>query len=108
MPLQRYLAANDMTRVVRESSLQRRALEDVSVVGAKVRETKALLLPQLNLETSALCREIGGHPESGSVTSLRFRMSTFQGLSNSRQPAATRQRLESVKQDTDTMQRDIR
>lgn len=90
MSLQRYLAASDMARVIRESPLQRKALEDANVAEAEVREAKASLLPQLNLEASALRREIGGHPESDSVVSLRFRMDTFQGLSNFRRPADRR------------------
>ncbi|MFP6397207.1 TolC family protein, partial [Pseudomonas aeruginosa] len=86
MSLQRYLAASDMARVIRESPLQRKALEDANVAEAEVREAKASLLPQLNLEASALRREIGGHPESDSVVSLRFRMDTFQGRSTFRRP----------------------
>ncbi|MFU5604893.1 TolC family protein [Pseudomonas aeruginosa] len=108
MSLQRYLAASDMARVIRESPLQRKALEDANVAEAEVREAKASLLPQLNLEASALRREIGGHPESDSVVSLRFRMDTFQGLSNFRRPTAAQQRLESAKWSADAMQRDIR
>ncbi|HCF3517893.1 TPA: TolC family protein [Pseudomonas aeruginosa] len=108
MSLQRYLAASDMARVIRESPLQRKALEDANVAEAEVREAKASLLPQLNLEASALRREIGGHPESDSVVSLRFRMDTFQGLSNFRRPTAAQQRLESAKWTADAMQRDIR
>ena len=54
MSLQRYLAASDMARVIRESPLQRKALEDANVAEAEVREAKASLLPQLNLEASAL------------------------------------------------------
>ncbi len=107
MSLQRYLAASDMARVIRESPLQRKALEDANVAEAEVREAKASLLPQLNLEASALRREIGGHPESDSVVSLRFRMDTFQGLSNFRRPTAAQQRLESAKWSADAMQRDI-
>ncbi|MDF5797531.1 TolC family protein [Pseudomonas aeruginosa] len=83
MSLQRYLAASDMARVIRESPLQRKALEDANVAEAEVREAKASLLPQLNPEASALRREIGGHPESDSVVSLRFRMDTFQGFPTS-------------------------
>ena len=108
MSLQRYLAASDMARVIRESPLQRKALEDANVAEAEVREAKASLLPQLNLEASALRREIGGHPESDSVVSLRFRMDTFQGLSNFRRPTAAQQRLESAQWTADAMQRDIR
>ncbi|MDF5875013.1 hypothetical protein P4112_30535 [Pseudomonas aeruginosa] len=44
MSLQRYLAASDMARVIRESPLQRKALEDANVAEAEVREAKASLL----------------------------------------------------------------
>ncbi|MDM3888832.1 TolC family protein [Pseudomonas sp. BCRC 81390] len=108
MSLQRYLASSDVARVIRESPLQRKAVEDANVAEAQVREAKATLLPQLNLEASALRREIGGRLESDSVMSLRFRMDTFQGLSNFRRPTAAQQRLESARWTADAMQRDIR
>ncbi len=60
MSLQRYLAASDMARVIRESPLQRKALEDANVAEAEVREAEASLLPQLNLEASALRRRSAG------------------------------------------------
>ncbi|EKT4465886.1 TolC family protein [Pseudomonas putida] len=108
MSMQRYLAASDLKQVIRDSPLQRKAVEDANVAEAQVREAKAALLPQLNVEASALRREVGGHLENDSVVSLRLRMDTFQGLSNFQRPTAAQQRLESARWTADAMQRDIR
>ncbi|KJK15382.1 TolC family protein [Pseudomonas sp. 2(2015)] len=108
LSLKRYLASSDLTRVIHDAPLQRKALEDANVAEAQVREAKASLLPQLNIEATALRREVGGHPESDSVVALRLRMDTFQGLSNFRRPTAAQQRLESARFTADAMQRDIR
>ncbi len=62
MSLQRYLAASDMARVIRESPLQRKALEDANVAEAEVREAKGSANRLCSARPSALRREIGGHP----------------------------------------------
>ncbi|AGI24175.1 TolC family protein [Pseudomonas sp. MT3] len=106
--LQRYLAGSDLSRVIQDAPLQRKAVEEANAAEAGVREAKSALLPQLNLEATALRREVGGRPESDSVLALRLRMDTFQGLSNFRRPTAAQQRLESARWSADAMQRDIR
>lgn len=106
--LQRYLASSDLSRVIQDAPLQRKAVEEANAAEADVREAKSALLPQLNLEASALRREVGGHPESDSVVALRLRMDTLQGLSNFRRPTAAQQRLEATRWSADAMQRDIR
>ncbi|KRW62443.1 TolC family protein [Pseudomonas sp. TTU2014-080ASC] len=106
--LERYLARGDVGKVISSSPLQRKALEDANVAEAELREAKASLLPQLNLEASHLRREIGGRMEDDSMVSLRFRMETIQGLSNFYRPAAAQQRLEAARWSADAMQRDIR
>lgn len=106
--LRRYLASSDMAQVIRDAPLQRQAEEDANVAEAEIREAKAALLPQLNVEATALRREVGGHPESDSVVALRLRMDTFQGLSNFQRPTSAQQRLESARWSADAMQRDIR
>lgn len=106
--LERYLARGDVGKVISSSPLQRKALEDANVAEAELREAKASLLPQLNLEASHLRREIGGRMEDDSMVSLRFRMETIQGLSNFYRPTAAQQRLEAARWSADAMQRDIR
>lgn len=106
--MQRYLAGNDMNHLILDSPLYRKAAEDAEVAEAKLRESKASLLPQVNLEASSLRREIGGRLENDSVVSLRLRMDTFEGLSNFRRPTAAQQHLESTRWTRDAMLRDIK
>jgi len=108
LSMQRYLVGTDMNRLIVDSPLYRKAAEDAEVAEAKLRESKASLLPQVNLEASTLRREIGGHLENDSVVSLRLRMDTFEGLSNFRRPTAAQQHLESTRWTRDAMQRDIK
>ncbi|AYZ84484.1 TolC family protein [Pseudomonas aeruginosa] len=105
----------ELSRAQEQLSLEKGNLQDARnqyaiLVGqepADLVEPEPMSL-QRYLAASALRREIGGHPESDSVVSLRFRMDTFQGLSNFRRPTAAQQRLESAKWSADAMQRDIR
>ncbi|MDF5910183.1 TolC family protein [Pseudomonas aeruginosa] len=108
MSLPRYLAASDMARVIRESPLQRKALEDANVAEAEVREAKASLLPQLNLEASALRRRSAGIRKATRWYPCASAWTPSRGLSNFRRPTAAQQRLESAKWSADAMQRDIR
>ncbi|KAF1072834.1 MAG: hypothetical protein GAK45_00049 [Pseudomonas citronellolis] len=106
--MQRLLDNADLTRVIHDSPLYHKALEDTSVAEAELRESKSALLPQVNLEASALRREIGGRLENDSTIALRLRMDTFEGLSNFRRPTAAQQRLDSAKWSEDATVRDIR
>ena len=107
MSMARYLAASDLSRIITQSPLYQRSVQDTAQAEAELRETKAALLPQLNLEATALRREIGGQLENDSMIALRLRMDTLQGLSNFQRPTAAQQRLESAQWSQDSMQRDI-
>jgi len=102
------LAGAGMEPAIERSPLLRRSAEDVSVAEAELRQAKAALLPQLNLEASALRREIGGQLQNDSVVSLRFRMDVMQGFSNFQRPTAARQRIESAHWTADATRRDLR
>ncbi|MCU1715769.1 TolC family protein [Pseudomonas sp. 5P_3.1_Bac2] len=108
LSVETYVDAADLKRVIRDAPLQREAMEEASLAEAQVQEAKAALLPQLNLEASTLRRQIGGVMQSDSQVALRFRMDTFQGLSNFLRPTAAEQRLESARASADNVQRDIR
>lgn len=103
----RYLSANDLPRIISESPLYQRSVQDTVHAKAELRQTKAELLPQLNLEVTTLRREIGGHLQNDSMIALRLRMNTLQGLSSFHRPSAAQQRLESAQWSQDSMQRDI-
>lgn len=107
MSMASYLAASDLSRIITQSPLYQRSVQDTAQAEAELRETRAALLPQLNLEATALRREIGGQLENDSMIALRLRMDTLQGLSNFQRPTAARQRLESAQWSQDSMQRDI-
>jgi adhesin transport system outer membrane protein len=108
LSVQNYVDGADLKRVISAAPLQREALEDANLAEAQVREAEAALLPQLNLEASTLRRQIGGSMQSDSQVALRFRMDTFQGLSNFHRPTAALHRLESARSSADGVQRDIR
>lgn len=107
LSMQRYLSASDLKQVITASPLYQRAVQNTAQAEAELRETKASLLPQLNLEATALRREIGGQLENDSMIALRLRMDTIQGLSNFQRPTAAQQRVESAQWSQDAMQRDI-
>lgn len=107
MSMERYLSASDLKHIISGSPLYQRAVQDAAQAEAELRESKAALLPQLNLEATALRREIGGQLENDSMIALRLRMDTLQGLSNFRRPTAAAQRLESAQWSQDATQRDI-
>ncbi|VFT07676.1 putative outer membrane protein [Pseudomonas aeruginosa] len=99
-----------MARVIRESPLQRKALEDANVAEAEVREAKASLLPQLNLWRPARCAgRSAGIRKATRWYPCASAWTPSQGLFQL--PPADRrgsQRLESAKWSADAMQRDIR
>ncbi len=106
--LQKKLLYKDLNQVIENSPLLKKAKADVYVSKAALQKTKASLLPQLNLEATALRREIGGRMENDTVVSLRFRMDTLQGLSNFQRPLAAARQLEASQWQYDTTHRDIR
>jgi adhesin transport system outer membrane protein len=76
------LEGADTQALIDEAPVYRKALEDTVYARAQYDETRASALPQLNVEASALSREIGGHMQSDSILALRLRMNPMQGLSS--------------------------
>ncbi|WNL43535.1 TolC family protein [Halomonas sp. PAMB 3264] len=70
-------------------------------------EARAALMPRVNLEGSALRREIGGTMEDDIVVALRLRMEPFQGLSNVRRTTSADQRLEAARWGVEVARRDV-
>ncbi|MRT56707.1 TolC family protein [Enterobacteriaceae bacterium RIT693] len=106
--LKKSLASKDLNQVIDNSPLLKKAKAEVDVSKAALQKTKAALLPQLNLEATALRRETGGRMDNDTVVSLRFRMDTLQGLSNFQRPLAAARQLEASQWQRDTTHRDIR
>lgn len=102
-----YLTAHDLPYVIQQSPLYQRSVKATAEAEAELRQTKAAQLPQLNLEVSALRREIGGRLENDAMIALRFRMDTLQGMSSFQRPTAAQKRLEAAQWNQEAMQRDI-
>jgi adhesin transport system outer membrane protein len=78
----RALAAEDIDALVDAAPLYRKTVEDTQYARAEYEGARASLLPRVNLEASALSREIGGRMESDAVVAVRLRMAPMQGLSS--------------------------
>ncbi len=101
------LAPAQLARTVDASPLLRKANEQVRAAEAEVREARAALKPQLNLEAAALRRDVGGRLQNDSTISLRLSMDVFQGMSTFLRPQAARQRLEAAQWNVDAVRREI-
>lgn len=102
-----YVARNDMTALLEAAPAYRAATEDTRSAEAKVKEARASLFPQLNLEASTLRRDIGGTSQADSIVALRLRMSNMQ-FSNFLRPKGARQRLEAATWNERYVARDLR
>jgi adhesin transport system outer membrane protein len=107
-PIAGYIASRDLGRIIQESPTYLKAMEDTRYAQANLRQARASLLPQLNLEASTLRRDIGGRAETDTVVALRFRMDTFQGLASFQRESGARQRVESARWKEAAAERDIR
>ena len=92
---------------IETAPLLRQSRDDAAAAEAELAEARAALRPQLNVEASALRREIGGQMENDAIVSLRLRMDVLRGTSNFRQPLAARQRLEAAQWSTEATRREL-
>ncbi|MDV0439044.1 TolC family protein [Xanthomonas sacchari] len=102
------LAPPLLAQAVDASPLLRKAGEQVRAAEAEVREARAAMKPQLNLEAAALRRDVGGRLQNDSTISLRLSMDVFQGMSTFLRPQAARQRLEAAQWNLEAMRREVR
>ncbi|MDQ1093616.1 adhesin transport system outer membrane protein [Xanthomonas sacchari] len=101
------LAPPLLAQAVDASPLLRKAGEQVRAAEAELREARAALKPQLNLEAAALRRDVGGRLQNDSTISLRLSMDVFQGMSTFLRPQAARQRLEAAQWNMQAMRREV-
>ncbi len=101
-------ASATMDEAVAQAPAYQKSVEDTRIAQARVREARASLRPQLNLEANTLRRDLGGRAQSDTMVGLRFRMDTMQGLSSFQRSDAARQRLESARWRTGAVEREIR
>ncbi len=103
-----YVARNDLDRIIEDSPLYRSAAEDTHKAEAELKEARASLYPQLNVEASTLRRDVGGIAREDTIVALRFRSTTFQGFSNFLRPRGAAQRVQSARLATDAIERESR
>ncbi|MCL7714724.1 TolC family protein [Stenotrophomonas mori] len=96
-----------LAAAIEAAPLLRQADEAAAAAQAELAEARAVLRPQLNVEASALRRQIGGHMENDASVSLRLRMDITHGLSSFRRPLAARQRLDAAQWSTEATRRDL-
>lgn len=75
------LEGADTDALIDEAPVYRKAMEDTVHARAEYDETRSSQLPQVNVEATALSREIGGRMQSDSIVALRLRVNPMQGFS---------------------------
>lgn len=103
-----YVARGDLDSIIRDSPVARAASEDTRAAEAKLKEARASLYPQVNIEASTLRRDVGGIAREDTIVALRFRTTTFQGLSNFLRPRGAAQRVQSAQLAEAVVERDSR
>ncbi|PNU06723.1 hypothetical protein A8V01_00590 [Novosphingobium guangzhouense] len=101
------IKGQDIDALIDEAPLYRKALEDTRSARAQFGEARAGILPRLNLEATALSREIGGRMESDAVVAVRLRMSPMQGLSAFHRIDAAQQKVNAAQWTEAATRRDI-
>ncbi|MET0240625.1 MAG: TolC family protein [Sphingobium sp.] len=104
----RYTTGKDLTDLILASPTHRVAAADTSVARAELKQAKAALFPQLNLEASTLRRDLGGVARSDTMVALRFRMNGIQGFSNFLRPRGAEQRIEAAIYNEGAIERDTK
>ncbi|HUD30852.1 MAG TPA: TolC family protein [Novosphingobium sp.] len=101
------IAAEDTDALIDAAPLYRKTVEDTNHARAEYDETRSSILPRVNLEATALSREIGGHMESDSVVAIRLRMNPMQGLSSLHRVEGAGQRVDAAQWKEGAARRDI-
>ncbi|WP_404477380.1 TolC family protein [Novosphingobium sp. BL-52-GroH] len=97
----------DLAALVETAPLYRKALEDTNQARAQFDETRAAILPRVNLEATALSREIGGRMQSDAIVAVRLRMNPMQGLSSFDRVKGARERIDAAQWKEVAVRRDI-
>ncbi|MBO9624079.1 MAG: TolC family protein [Sphingomonas sp.] len=103
-----YAERNDLAKLIQASPGYKVAGEDVHTAQAQLREARASMLPQLNLEGSLMRREVGGIPREDSMIALRFRSNLQGGLTSFLKPKGAEQRVQAAVWSEQTVARDLR
>lgn len=90
------LASGDADALIDAAPLYLQRVEESERARAEYAETRASILPRVNLEATALSREIGGRMQSDTILALRLRMNPMQGLSSFDRVEGAQQRVEAA------------
>lgn len=101
-----YVTHNNLDTIVRASPAVRLAQEDTQSAKADLGEIRSSTLPQLNIEMTAMRRDVGGVPYKDSSVMLRLRMSDIQGFSNFLRPRSAERRIEAASLNENAVTRD--
>lgn len=101
------LEAQDIDALIDEAPVYLKALEDTHYARAQFDDARSAILPRVNLEATALSREIGGRMASDAVVALRLRMTPMQGLSSFDRADAARERVNAAQLKEAAVRRDI-
>lgn len=88
------IVEQDIDALIDETPRYRKALEETRLARTQFDEARSAVLPRVNIEATALSREIGGRMESDAVVALRLRMAPMQGLSAFHRADAAQQKVE--------------
>ncbi|GLK44629.1 hypothetical protein GCM10017612_25490 [Novosphingobium resinovorum] len=103
----RYLETQDIDALIDEAPRYLKALEETHYTRAQFDDTRSAMLPRINLEATALNREIGGRMASDAVVALRLRMTPMQGFSSFDRANAARERVNAAQLKETAVRRDI-
>lgn len=101
------LASGSTDALIDAAPLYLKAVEDTEHARAEYDETRSSILPRVNLEATALSREIGGRMQSDAVLAVRLRMNPMQGLSSFDKVDGARQRIDAAQWKESAARRDI-
>ncbi|WP_232493693.1 TolC family protein [Novosphingobium kaempferiae] len=93
--------------LIEAAPLYRKAVEATNHARAQYDEARSSILPRVNVEATALSREIGGRMQSDGILALRLRVNPMQGLSAFDRTEGARQRIAAAQWNEAAARRDI-
>lgn len=100
-------ALQDPAATIDNAPQYRKAQEDTDYAVAQYDDARASARPHLDLEATALSREIGGRMQSDSIVALRLRLDPMQGLGTFRRIDGARERIRAAQFREGAVRREI-
>ncbi|MEE4453120.1 TolC family protein [Novosphingobium resinovorum] len=106
-PMTDQVGAGNLDALIDAAPLFRKTVEETHQAQAQFEDARSSILPRLNVEATALSREIGGHMESDGILALRLRVNPMQGLSAFDRTQGARERIDAAQWRQAAARRDI-